>query len=145
MVVSGSRVLVVMVEILYMFGSKVARSFFLPLFMLVGAFQSEAQIVDFDVSHRVIRQDETLTFSNQTDPDGVTITSVEWDFGDTGTSTADSPTHVYTAPGSYTVSLTAYHASGSELETKTDFIIVLEPGAPVIINEFVAVWLGVDG
>ena len=50
----------------------------------------------------------------------------------------ENPTHTYTTPGHYTVSLTAYSGSGDVTETKTDFMIVLELGAPVIINEFVA-------
>jgi PKD repeat protein len=41
---------------------------------------------------------------NQNDPGSDTFTYL-WDFGDTMTSTLPSPTHVYTAPGVYTVTL----------------------------------------
>jgi gliding motility-associated-like protein len=37
-----------------------------------------------------------------------TITGWSWAFGDAGTSTAQSPTHNYAAPGAYTVTLTTY-------------------------------------
>lgn len=54
-----------------------------------------------------------------------TFTSWSWDFGDTGTSTSQNPTHNYTTPGLYTVSLTATSAIGSNTETKTALINVL--------------------
>jgi PKD repeat protein len=43
--------------------------------------------------------------STSSDPDG-TITGYRWTFGDGGTATEQNPTHVYTAPGSYTATLT---------------------------------------
>jgi len=49
-------------------------------------------------------------------------TSWDWDFGDTGTDTAQNPSHTYTSAGDYTVSLTAYNAHGQDTETKTDYI-----------------------
>ena len=45
-----------------------------------------------------------------------------WTFGDGGTSTAQNPSHSYAA-GTYTVSLTATNAYGSDGETKTGYII----------------------
>ncbi len=53
-------------------------------------------------------------------------TSWDWSFGDTGTSTAQNPSHDYTAVGSYTVALTATNAEGSDTETKPDYITVSE-------------------
>jgi PKD repeat protein len=48
----------------------------------------------------------TVTFTdNSYDPDGF-IVSWLWDFGDGATSTVQNPIHTYTAPGSYTVTLT---------------------------------------
>lgn len=50
-----------------------------------------------------------------------------WDFGDGGTSSLQSPTHTYTAPGSYTVSLTAmslFHPS-STTKTRVGYVVVL--------------------
>jgi PKD repeat protein len=40
-------------------------------------------------------------------------TSWAWDFGDNGSSTQRNPVHTYTAAGSYTVTLTASNAAGS--------------------------------
>jgi PKD repeat protein len=44
--------------------------------------------------------------------DNSTITSVLWDFGDGNTSTAFAPTHIYTAPGTYSVSYTITTSAG---------------------------------
>jgi PKD repeat protein len=49
-------------------------------------------------------------------------TSWSWIFGDGGTSTAQNPSHTYTAAGTYTVTLTATNAYGSDSETKTGYI-----------------------
>ena len=51
-------------------------------------------------------------------------TSWSWTFGDGGTSTAQNPSHTYTAAGTYTVSLTVSNAFGSDTETKTNYITV---------------------
>ena len=55
-------------------------------------------------------------------------TSWSWTFGDGGSSTAQNPAHTYTAAGSYTVSLTATNAQGSDTVTRTGYITVTEPG-----------------
>jgi serine protease len=69
-------------------------------------------------------------------------TSWSWSFGDGGTSTAQNPTHVYNSVGSYTVTLTATNAFGSDGETKTDYITVNEQGAWTVItyDDFEAGW-----
>ena len=54
-------------------------------------------------------------------------TSWSWTFGDGGTSSAQSPSHTYNSTGSYTVSLTATNSAGSDGETKTNYISVVQP------------------
>jgi PKD repeat protein len=51
-------------------------------------------------------------------------TGWSWDFGDGGTSTAQNPSHAYTAAGTYTVGLTASNAGGSDTVTRTGLISV---------------------
>jgi len=47
-----------------------------------------------------------------------------WSFGDGGISNGQNPNHLYTAPGTYTVSLTVTSPGGLDSETKTDYITV---------------------
>ncbi len=51
-------------------------------------------------------------------------TSWRWDFGDGTYSTQKSPTHTYSAAGTYTVKLTATNAAGSTTKTKSNYIKV---------------------
>jgi PKD repeat protein len=51
-------------------------------------------------------------------------TGWSWDFGDGSSSTEQSPSHTYTAAGTYSVSLTASNDVGSDTKTQTDYITV---------------------
>ena len=62
-----------------------------------------------------------------TDTSTGTPTSWSWTFGDGGTSTAQNPSHTYTAAGTYTVSLTATNAGGSDTATKAAYVTVTSP------------------
>lgn len=57
------------------------------------------------------------------------ITARVWDFGDDVLSTDQNPAHIYSVPGSYNVSLTAYNSAGSDTETKNSYITVYSPGS----------------
>jgi PKD repeat protein len=61
-----------------------------------------------------------------------------WDFDGDGTvdSTVQSPSHTYTTPGMYTVTLTVSSSGGSDSETKIDYITVTGSTAPVIDKLF---------
>jgi len=52
-----------------------------------------------------------------------------WSFGDGTTSTEQHPTHTYTQPGTYTVSLEVANSVGSDIETKTGYVTVTPPVA----------------
>ena len=56
-------------------------------------------------------------------------TSWSWSFGDGTTSTAQNPTHTYSAPGTYSVSLTATNSAGSDTKTTAGYVTV-SPAAP---------------
>lgn len=51
-------------------------------------------------------------------------TGWDWDFGDGGSSNAKNPSHSFGSPGSYTISLDASNASGSDNETKVGYVTV---------------------
>jgi PKD repeat protein len=53
-------------------------------------------------------------------------TAWAWSFGDGGTSTEQNPAHSYTMAGTYTVTLTATNADGSDTISKTGYITVSE-------------------
>jgi monoamine oxidase len=48
-----------------------------------------------------------------------------WDFGDTGSSGSQDPTHQYTIPGTYTVSLTATNGIGSHTRVQPNLIVAV--------------------
>ena len=57
-------------------------------------------------------------------------TSWYWDFGNGNSSTLQNPVATYFTPGTYTVSLTATNAAGSNTMTRTQYITVHEPPVP---------------
>jgi PKD repeat protein len=59
-------------------------------------------------------------------------TSWAWDFQNDGTvdSTERNPSFTYTAPGTYSVKLTATNAGGSDAEVKTGYVTVGDSGPP---------------
>ncbi|HRD26003.1 MAG TPA: PKD domain-containing protein [Methanoculleus sp.] len=59
-------------------------------------------------------------------------TAWSWNFGDGGTSDQQHPSHTYNEPGTYTVSLTATNAGGSDTKTKTGHITVTAPILPPV-------------
>jgi PKD repeat protein len=58
------------------------------------------------------------------------ITSYAWKFGDGTTSTSQSPSHVYSAAGSYTVSLTVTGSGGSNTKSAANYINVTTGATP---------------
>ncbi|MGV8049253.1 MAG: PKD domain-containing protein [Anaerolineaceae bacterium] len=64
----------------------------------------------------------TVEFTNASTGDYDTSS---WDFGDGATSSEPNPTHTYTTPGVYSVSLTAYWGEAeSDTKTRTNYITV---------------------
>lgn len=60
-----------------------------------------------------------------------------WSFGDGGTSTLQNPSHTYTTAGTYTVTLTATNAAGSNTVTQAGYIVV-SPVATLPVAAFVS-------
>lgn len=74
--------------------------------------------------------DEIAFTDASADPDGE-IVGWAWTFGDEGTSDRQNPTHVYTASGTYTVTLTVTDNDGAE-NTRTQQIAVSEAPEAVL-------------
>jgi PKD repeat protein len=70
--------------------------------------------------------------SGSSDADG-TITAYQWNFGDSTTGTGVTPTHAYSSPGTYTVTLTVTDNKGATNSASTTATItapVTLPAAP---------------
>ncbi|MGD8598680.1 MAG: PKD domain-containing protein, partial [Anaerolineae bacterium] len=69
----------------------------------------------------------TVTFSDESTYDPA---EWAWDFGDGDGSTDQHPEHTYTAPGTYTVTLTVSNTIGANSLTRPGYVVVTEPQAP---------------
>ncbi len=65
-----------------------------------------------------------------------------WDFGDGNSSTIKNPSHRFRIPGEYTVSLKVTNSYGSDMVTKTGYIIVTEPVTDYDGNKYQTVQIG---
>ncbi|MHA1369092.1 MAG: PKD domain-containing protein [Promethearchaeota archaeon] len=80
---------------------------------VVQVYANQAPNASFTYIVSQPRVGESWTFVDQsTDNDG-TIIAWFWDFGDNSTSTLQNPSHVYSAPGNYTVNLTVTDNDGA--------------------------------
>ncbi len=85
---------------------------------------SGSTLADFSVDDTSGCGSLSAVFTDLSSSSG-TITSWHWDFGDSGTSTAQNPTHNYTAPGTYDVTLTVTDNSGCIDEITYDDLITV--------------------
>jgi len=77
---------------------------------------------DFDASPTAGCSALAVSFTDTST--GAGINAWAWNFGDGGSSTAQNPSHTYTAPGTYSVSLTASSASCSDSVTQVGLVVV---------------------
>ena len=88
---------------------------------LAGWNPSGAPVANFSGTPTTGTAPLEVSFTDSTTGD---IDSRSWTFGDGGSSTAQHPTYTYDDPGTYTVSLTVTGPSGSDTETKNNYITV---------------------
>jgi len=88
--------------------------------------------VDFTAWPTAVVAGSVVQFADLTLAGSAALQSWAWDFGDGGGSAAKSPTHLYTTPGVYTVTLTVTALDGASAgSTKPAFITVSSPNGPV--------------
>jgi len=95
----------------------------LPAFALAlaAAAPLQAQIVaDFSATPAAAPVLTSVQFTDLSS--GAVANGWSWDFGDGSTSTEQDPTHVYTAPGEYTVTLTVWAPGETDTLAKEAFI-----------------------
>jgi len=93
-------------------------------FVLNGTGTVNPPVADFSATPTTVCSGATVTFTNLS----TGALSYAWNFGASATpptSTAANPTVVFNTPGTYPVTLTATNAFGSDVETKTGYIVVL--------------------
>ena len=94
---------------------------FLALIMLISCSEDEVKpkpVAGFTASKTAVMVGEEIQFTNTSQD----ATSYSWSFGDGNTSTAESPTKSFDAPGTFTVSLVATGPGGSN-STSMDIIV----------------------
>lgn len=67
----------------------------------------------------------SLTFTSCTQG----ASSYLWNFGDAGTSTSATATHIYTNPGTYTGALTAFNAGGAGAPRQFTIVVTIDAGS----------------
>jgi len=76
----------------------------------------------------------TVTFTpTASDPDG-TITTYAWDFGDSTTSTEQSPTHTYNAAGVYTAKVTVTDNAGAKATAEIGITVTPNQSPTVTVS-----------
>lgn len=92
--------------------------------LVAAGLSSAPPVADFSVSNTSPSVGEIITF---TDASTESPSSWAWDFSDAtavGDKTAQNPQVAFQTPGTYTVTLTATNAGGSDDEIKTNYITV---------------------
>jgi gliding motility-associated-like protein len=79
----------------------------------------------FSASGTDVHLNTTVYFYNNTNDYGNSNTTYSWDFGDGSTSTDVYPSHTYTVPGTYTVTMTASNPSLPCQSTATPVVIIV--------------------
>ncbi len=98
---------------------------------IVASAQPTAPTADFSAFPLAGFVPLGVSFTDQSLTGGSPITSWAWNFGDGGTSTLQNPSHTYTTPGTYTVSLATTNSVGSDDTTKVNLITAsVVPVAP---------------
>jgi len=86
---------------------------------------------DFDYDPPGIAVASTVTFTDISTTDGGPVVGRAWIFGDGGIGSDRTVTHVYSQPGTYTVTLTVTDTCGFT-STKTDTVLVYTPVLTVV-------------
>nr|WP_232308773.1 PKD domain-containing protein [Methanosarcina lacustris] len=104
-------------------------------YIIVGTTAAQKPVAAFSASPTSGNSPMDVTFA---DSSTGTPTTWSWNFGDGATSAIQNPKHTYSTAGTYTVTLTATNAAGSNTVTKSGYIIVGTTAAQTPIAAFSA-------
>ena len=96
----------------------------------VKTSQASLPVADFSADKTSGGAPLTIQFSDRSVG---TITGWFWSFGDGQQSSERNPSHRYTAPGTYTVSLTVSNLVGSNTKTRSGYIEISSPGENIYL------------
>jgi PKD repeat protein len=115
------------------FGTSTQADFLYSIYASYIPSGGQPPTADFSASATTITEGDSVTFTDLStqNPD-----AWDWTFegGTPGTSTTQNPTVTYYTAGTYTVTLTASNAFGSDTETKVNYITVEPPGQPPVAD-----------
>lgn len=99
---------------------------------------SPARIISLNATPNPAEEGELVRFESEVE--GASPLSFEWDFGDGDTGFETSPTHTYEEPGEYTVRLTASNEDGEDQSSLTMQIERALPAVCETVREFNSVY-----
>lgn len=101
------------------------RLLLLCLLISSFGFSQTPPTAQFTASPLVVCLEQSIQFTNQSTAGSSPITSWSWDFGDGNSANTQNPNHVYSAPGTYTVTLTVQASNGqADFELKSAYVTV---------------------
>ena len=105
---------------------KLISLLFTGLFCIYASL-AQAPIADFTAAPLSACVGETISFTNNSSTNGGSdIQGYGWDFGDGNASTDESPQHIYSLPGTYTITLVTTNITGeADAEVKPNYITIL--------------------
>ncbi len=109
---------------------------FLQMLFFFGQAPAGAKIADFGADTRFGKAPLNVTFSDLSAADAADpITTWSWDFDSNGTpdATTKSPLWVFSAPGTYKVTLTVSNRAGQATVTKEQYLTVVSSTTPTAL------------
>lgn len=100
------------------------NAFFLLLLFFLSLSANSQLIVNFSASPQSLCVGSAVTFTELSTSGSGAIVSWAWNFGDGNTSSLQNPSHTYSAPGTYNITLTASNGTISVAEVKANYITV---------------------
>ena len=98
---------------------------FLVFISILSSVSYSQLTADFSATPLSICIGESIQFADLSTAGNSPISNWNWDFGDGGSSTSQNPTHVYSLPGNYNITLTIQAQDGSsDFEVKPTYITV---------------------
>ncbi|GAA3984187.1 PKD domain-containing protein [Mucilaginibacter dorajii] len=101
----------------------------LCLALTFGACRKNDNVDTTDVTFTISQAGYSVTYNNTT----ANAKSFAWTFGDGGTSTDKSPTHIYKTKGKFVANLSATLTNGKEISGST--IINVSKSSPIVLND----------